>query len=247
MNVKASIHKAMRFLIIVGWCFFVFGLVVAASTWFQLSSVVSGRAVDVPDLYGLTLDEAREGLENLGLVMVEDPVPVYNDVVTQGRILYQVPQPKKRIKTGRQVEVTLSLGPEEKTVPDLTGESVNFSEMILARRETQPGTLSHVPHPAIAKGRILAQNPPAGQSLGLMNGVSLLVSEGPFEPYYVTPHLVGKSYPEIKKFLDDHDFRVVVKVRGGDPSEPPTILRQFPQAGYPIQKNHPITLEVNRE
>ncbi|MCB1049734.1 MAG: PASTA domain-containing protein [Acidobacteria bacterium] len=247
MTLKSRVQKVALIAVLAGCCFLLLGLSMAAAAWIQISSVVKGREVDVPDLYGMSLDQARERAESMGLILVQDPNSVHSDVVAEGQILFQVPQPHRHIKSGRRLEVTVSLGPEIKKIPNLTGESVNFAGILLKQAETVPGQIARIPSGLAPKGRILAQNPPGGSELGLMSGVSLLVSDGPVAPYYVTPNLTGKSYPLVKKFLDDNDFRVVVKIKGGDPSQVPTVLRQYPQAGYPIQKNHPITLEINRE
>lgn len=225
----------------------IFAVSAVATTWIHLALVVRGRAVAVPDLYGMTLEEAQQHCLELGLVLVSDAAGLHSSVVAKDRILFQSPQPGSQIKAGRRLEATLSLGPELRRVPKLVGESLNFSQMLIRQAESNAGMIARFPSSLAAKGRVLAQSPPAGSEPGLDNAVSLLVSEGSPAPYYLTPDFEGKSYPLVKKFLDGHGFRTVVKIRGGDPSQLPRVMRQFPQAGYPIQKTHPITLEINRE
>jgi eukaryotic-like serine/threonine-protein kinase len=71
--------------------------------------ISTGAGVDVPRILGLTLDQAREALTDVGLLIAVDeaiPSPAPRDVV-----VFQVPSPGTTVEEGAVVEVRASTGP----------------------------------------------------------------------------------------------------------------------------------------
>jgi eukaryotic-like serine/threonine-protein kinase len=71
--------------------------------------VSTGAGVDVPRVLGLTLDQARRVLVDVGLLIAEDEAissPAARDVV-----VFQVPSPGTTVEEGSVVEVRASTGP----------------------------------------------------------------------------------------------------------------------------------------
>nr|Q9KIG4.1 RecName: Full=Serine/threonine-protein kinase PK-1; Short=stoPK-1 [Streptomyces toyocaensis]AAF79944.1 eukaryotic-type serine/threonine kinase [Streptomyces toyocaensis] len=86
-------------------------------------TVSKGAPVDVPDVAGDDLEDARAELEEAGL-----EVKVATERVTSeydaGRVARQDPGPGGRVAEGDTVTLTLSKGPEMAEVPDVVGDSV---------------------------------------------------------------------------------------------------------------------------
>jgi beta-lactam-binding protein with PASTA domain len=77
--------------------------------------------VEVPQLFGLTPDEARPILDNLGLeLVVVDATVETDDVALVGKIVTQDPEDGQNLLRGDQVQVALG-ELREIDVPDLTG------------------------------------------------------------------------------------------------------------------------------
>jgi len=151
------------------------------------------------------------------------------------------------IKANRVIEITLSAGPEKKLIPSLVGKTLNFSNTLLKDEATEVAIVSRSPDEKVLKGRILEQSPETGSEISGNLGVSLLISDGPQQTWYVTPNLVGKDYITAKAFLDEHQFRVLTKYRSGEEDSSQTILDQRPPAGYPMILSQTITLVVNKD
>lgn len=218
------------------------------STWFYIKSSIQGEVVEVPDLTGLPVEQARATVETPGLVFeIDQDQVIHSNVIEKDRVFLQVPRKGSRIKTGRVVEVTLSAGPEKKRVPPLVGETLAFSQTLLGRVDLAPTILSRTPSMLAGKGRILSQVPEQGEETGLRPGVSLLLSEGPQQEWYVTPDFLNMDYDRAKAFLDENGIRVVTKYREADQDLGQIVLQQIPKAGYPLNKSQTMTLIVNKD
>ncbi len=87
-------------------------------------TVSRGRPVDVPDVAGDELEDARAELEGAGLKVkvAEERVNSEHDA---GEVARQSPAPGRQVAEGDTVTLTLSKGPEMIEVPDVVGDSVD--------------------------------------------------------------------------------------------------------------------------
>ncbi|MFB7108777.1 Stk1 family PASTA domain-containing Ser/Thr kinase [Streptomyces sp. NPDC056190] len=95
-------------------------------------TVSKGRAVDVPDVTGDDLDEARSGLRDAGLKVRISSEQV-NSEYDKGRVARQSPAGDSQAAEGDTVTLTLSKGPEMVEVPDVTGNSVGDAKNTLQK------------------------------------------------------------------------------------------------------------------
>ncbi|KAF3464967.1 Stk1 family PASTA domain-containing Ser/Thr kinase [Streptomyces sp. Tu 3180] len=87
-------------------------------------TVSKGRPVDVPDVTGDDLQDARAELEEAGLE-VEVAAGRVTSEHDAGRVARQTPQAGRQAAGGDTVTLTLSKGPEMVEVPDVVGDSVD--------------------------------------------------------------------------------------------------------------------------
>lgn len=86
--------------------------------------VSKGSPIDVPDVTGDALDDARAELEGAGLkVKVADER--VNSEYDSGQVARQTPEPGGRAAEGDTVTLTVSKGPRMIEVPDVVGDSVD--------------------------------------------------------------------------------------------------------------------------
>ncbi|GAB7107824.1 Stk1 family PASTA domain-containing Ser/Thr kinase [Streptomyces phaeofaciens JCM 4814] len=86
--------------------------------------VSKGPALDVPDVTGDDLDDARAELEEAGF-QVEVASKEINSEFDKGQVAAQSPQEGAQLGEGDTVTLTLSKGPELVEVPDVVGDSVD--------------------------------------------------------------------------------------------------------------------------
>jgi len=248
MSFSAIAKKVFFGSVLIGAASLVFGVVLAGSAWLYIKSTIQGEVVIVPDLLGNSIEEARARVDGLDLVFrVEDGQKVYSNVIPADRVYLQVPRPGRKIKTGRIVEVTISAGPEKKRVPNLEGETLNFSTTLLKGVGKKVDILSRTPSALQDKGRVLDQNPKGGDDPEILRSTALLVSDGEQHPWFVMPDLRGRDYELVKNFLDRHEFRMITRYRAEDQDRGPVVLRQTPQPGFAVNKSQTITLTVNKD
>ncbi|ALC04522.1 putative serine/threonine-protein kinase PknB [Corynebacterium deserti GIMN1.010] len=90
-------------------------------------TVSTGREmVNIPDVSGMTLEEAARTLEDLGLVLDPSIREEYSDTVSTGQVIEQNPPAGQEVVVGSSVSLTVSSGVENIRVPTATG--MNWSQ-----------------------------------------------------------------------------------------------------------------------
>jgi serine/threonine-protein kinase len=86
---------------------------------------------DVPDLSGLSIEEAEGALRRLRLepVRLED---VFDPVVPLGQVAFQSPVANSRVARGALVEIAASKGPDLIPFPNLAGTNLREAQRVLA-------------------------------------------------------------------------------------------------------------------
>jgi beta-lactam-binding protein with PASTA domain len=217
---------------------------VAANVSSQI--IFRGELVTVPDLTGKTFEEARAelALKKTSLAIVGSRL---DGRYEQGRVLSQEPGPSSRIKTNRTVNIIISAGTERVAVPKLEGRSLEWATQEFRNAGLRKGRVSQVHTSRYPAGRIIAQQPPAGDSVGRGAPVDILVSEGAWEPKYIMPDLVEMNEKTVVRRLDELEFQVTEIHYSYYPGlGPGIILKQTPMPGSRLQKRSQITLEVSK-
>lgn len=107
--------------------------------------VSKGSPVDVPDVTGESLEDARADLQDQKLKVVVAPEQI-NSTEDAGQIAKQSPAGDARAEEGDTITLTVSKGPRMITVPDVTGDSVADAKSTL----TDKGFKVHVDRPFLS-------------------------------------------------------------------------------------------------
>jgi beta-lactam-binding protein with PASTA domain len=142
--------------------------------------------VAVPDVTGMTADEATTTLADAALTAV--PVEAYVAAVPAGDVADQEPAPGALVRPLSEVLVTVSLGEgtTSVTVPDVVGsrEADAVDELEVAGLVVTTGRAYSAD---VAAGRVIAQAPEAGASVEEGADAGLLVSLGDLPSPSPTP------------------------------------------------------------
>jgi beta-lactam-binding protein with PASTA domain len=204
---------------------------------------VRGQEVETPAVVGLSLDEARKRLESLGLGLAVTGKR-YDPVVPESGIAAQAPTPGVGIKAGRDVRVVLSLGPRTNPVPDLRGATLRAARLLAEQQGYTIGMVSEMETEG-GESRVLAQWPPPFSNAHLDDRLAVLVAV-PRKSAFVMPELTGSNLNRAMMLLEAYGFQTRVYYREQPGTPRGTVVRQFPEAGYPVRLGQTINLEVAR-
>lgn len=220
--------------------------VIAAYVSFNL--FVRSGATRTPGLEGVSIDEARDLLSDQGLELRVEEEGRSHPSIPAEHVVLQSPQEGALVKRGSRVLVVPSLGPRQVEVPDLTDQSVQGAQVVLAAAGLSLGRTVEVFGEDVASGSVVAHQPEAGGTVAPGAPIDLLVARKGSEPTFIMPDLVYRDYDEVRRFFEERDFRIgSVKFERYEGIRPGIILRQFPVAGHPLGRGDTISLVVAAE
>lgn len=219
----------------------IFGLV----AYLAFSQFVRRGVTPTPDVSGMAEVEAQALLQDQGLkfTVVKDDER-YDEWVPAGHVLIQRPGPGTLVKRGSPVAIILSLGPQLLQVPNVLGSAPQAAQVALSAAGLAVGRTLSLYSSEGETGTVIGQRPPGGARADQAAQVDLFLVGGSPETW-VMPDLVDRSETEVRRFFGSRGFRigrVSYELYAG--TKPGTVLRQFPQAGYPLRRGDVIALSL---
>ena len=197
--------------------------------------------VDTPDLSGLTVEEAESALaeEDLELGAVEESA---SSEAEEGTIFEQSPSPGEEAQSGDAVDVTVSTGPEEVTIPNLYGYNIANAEAALADLGLELGSVEEARTSEVAEGVIFEQSQTSGASAQPGDEIDVTVSSGPEQ--ITLPGLVGEQVIDAQRELTDLGF--FYTTQGVTSDEPAgTVLSTDPPSGAELDPGTQIAISYS--
>lgn len=154
-------------------------IIVAVMFWLANLSSVDIAPADarvVPELVGLTEEEARTELAKLELVMVT--LSEASSTFKEGTVIRTDPEAGARVKASERVRVIISLGRDSSDVPNLELLTLADATTALEELGLKVGTVSKQDHPTLGENVVISSDPAAGTTLKPGDEVNLVVSSG---------------------------------------------------------------------
>ncbi|WP_337926641.1 Stk1 family PASTA domain-containing Ser/Thr kinase [Nocardioides panacisoli] len=184
--------------------------------------------VQVPEVLGLSRDEARSEIGDEGLEVTHTEECVDNDRYDSGQVASQEPAGGDYVPPGETVELVVSTGPCEFAMPNLTGQRRNpaiqsLTDQGIPRRNISVSTVESDE----AKNSVVATRPEPGSAITTDTSIELRVSDG----RATIPDIVGMRQNEAEQLLRERGFNPVA--REEDDTERPKgeVVEQIQQAG----------------
>ncbi|MGO1948015.1 MAG: PASTA domain-containing protein, partial [Mycobacteriaceae bacterium] len=208
--------------------------------------VSSGKEItEVPDLSGLTTEQAQAALSDANLRLRSNVSEQASDEVEVGQIMEQTHASGSQVTVGTEVGITVSTGPEDVRVPTVVGQSMDDATENLesAGFEVEVNMVdSTEPENRVLSATNEGSRQPPGST------VTLEVSRG---NQFEMPQLVGKDYEEVFSDLQNAGWRGSPdrlerdNVNQLDPRAVDRVVGQSAREGETIDRNAPITVRVN--
>ncbi len=196
----------------------------------------------VPSLVNLTVPQARAKLAAAGLILGQQ-TPAASPDKPKDTIIGQQPGAGEQSDLGQPVNVTVSTGKEQTTVPQLVGlASIDDARAALSMNKLILGPVQQVDSEQ-PEGYVLSSDPTAGVQVAQGFSVSITVSNGKIS----VPNVVGKLEALARSELANAGFEVTV-VNQEDGTVPAgTVLASAPVAGVKARKGSIVTITVSTE
>jgi serine/threonine-protein kinase len=203
-----------------------------------------GSNVEVPDLSGLTLREARKRLAPFTLsLQVKSERP--SNQFAAGQIVSQFPKPLARVKGGRRIDVIVSTGVDAVPVPAVAGMTVREATFRLGEDALEPGQVVRIPSPRQQRDRIVTTAPGPGAPVARSQRIDLLVSDGPPPTAFVMPDFRGRDADIVMTTLQNAGLEVgAVMTRPDRTSRRGIVVDQTPAPGGRVLAGQAVDLVV---
>ena len=207
-------------------------------------NITNPKEVEMPDVVGLTRDEAQQKLEGAKLKF-EVASEEYNTDVEENHIISQDPtyvEGYNRVKQGSTVKVVVSKGTEKTKVPKVIGMSKDDAIEAIEDAKLKAEIVEEASK-KIEEGYVISQETDANTEVNAGETIKIHVSTGTEK--VTVPGVIGKSQDEAKKALQDLGFVVTVTTAEDSSKDNGVVLKQSLDEGKTVEKGSAITITVN--
>ncbi|HEV7534553.1 MAG TPA: Stk1 family PASTA domain-containing Ser/Thr kinase [Acidimicrobiia bacterium] len=198
--------------------------------------------VKVPDVSGQSLDDAQSQLRDAGLdYNVQQET---SDTVAAGKVTRTDPPGGTQAAKGAVIQLYVSLGKEQVTIPDVSGQDQVTAANTLGSRSLTTNPVSQASD-TVDAGKVIGTNPPAGTSVPKNSTVQLIISSGPEQVR--VPNVVGLSRTDATTELQNAGFTVITRdVTVLDPASAGKVIAQSPSPDSKATKGSSVTISVGK-
>ena len=149
--------------------------------------ISDGMLVEVPNLKGMQVSEAKEALTEVGLNLGTSSYE-YSDEVEKGQIFDQSIKSGKKVEVEESVDIFISRGPEENDevseeyefalVPDLTGYSQNDAIDLIQSSDLKVGNIDFEYSDNVGENQVISQSITASTEVKKGTSIDITVSKG---------------------------------------------------------------------
>jgi beta-lactam-binding protein with PASTA domain/tRNA A-37 threonylcarbamoyl transferase component Bud32 len=209
--------------------------------WLVLSNQPGATQVRVPDLVGERLERATAILQRRGFDVGD--VSRRFDKAPAGEVLEQNPNANDLAAEGTPVDLVVSKGVEETTVPDLTEMTRAEAESALREADLRLGTVTKAPSEELPEGVVMSQSPAPEVDVPVRTKVDITISSGP--ELVEVPSVEGQPEADAIAAIQAAGLQVQIN-RAPDPDvEEGTVISQDPAGGAQAETGDVVTILVS--
>lgn len=204
----------------------------------------TSNKVTVPDIVGMTLDNAKKELEKLGLnIKVAETVESDKE---ENTILEMDPTGNTEAKKGDTIEVKVSSGVAKIKVPDLRDYEINYIKDLLTQKGLE-WNITEQYSENIKSGYLIKQYPERDTEVTKGTIIELTISKGPEVKLVSVSNYLGQNVDSAKSDLEFLGLVVILQEQATDnESENGVVLKQSIKSGTKISEGAEITLTYGK-
>lgn len=234
-----KMSKKKKWLIGIG---VVLALIVGLLTFFALTAP---STVDVPDVAGMTVEEATDALEKVKLKVNPDRKEIADDKIEEGKVVKTYPGAKTPVKEKAEITLYVSSGAEKVEMPDLKGRS--YEEAVrelknLGVKETQIEK-TEKEDDEVKNGEVISQTPAAGNEFVPDKAkIKLVVSKGAKE--FKLRDLKSSTADIVKEYAERNGLELIITYENSEVAEG-LVISQSPAPNTKVKKGDPLNVVIS--
>ena len=225
-----------------------FALASMALCWMILndsSNLMNSKAdVTLGDYIGMTKDQAMATDQIASGQITPEWEEEYNSNYAAGYIYKQSPVSGRTVREGQSVTLTVSLGTQYVTVPDLTNYVQSDAEQQLKALGVSV-LVTQAVDTTVASGAVIRTDPAAGTQVAAGSTVIVYVSRPQVSTTTKVPALVGMSVDDARTLLVQNHLGLGSQSEEYSDKPAGTVLSQDPAAGSTAKLNSRVNVVVS--
>ncbi len=199
--------------------------------------------VKLPDVTGQAVSAATATLQGLGLsVNVQRTA---SSQVAPNTVISQNPPAGTQVNKGSTVTLSVSSGPGDVRVPDVSGDTQTQAANALGQLGLNVGNTTMQASSSVPQGQVISTNPPAGTLVSRGTTVDLVVSSGVAQVQ--VPNVVGQPQGVAQANLAAAGFKVTVLTQPAtNPGQVGTVISQNPAGNTTAPAGSTVTITVGQ-
>jgi serine/threonine-protein kinase len=200
------------------------------------------RELGVPDVRGQVSADAIATLQNKGFTIRTQQKP--DNTVPPDHVIKTDPPGNTSVDAGDEILISVSTGPEQREVPDVSG--LSYADAVKKLTAAGFGKFKQADGPSAPeqKDKVLNTVPPANQTSAITNEITVVVGSGP-EAREI-PDVVGQTADLATRNLNTLGFPTILTATVDSPEPAGQVLATEPPIGAAAPLDSPITLKVSK-
>lgn len=209
-------------------------------------NVTNPKEVSLPNVVGLTKEEAQKQIEDAKLKYEVDKEE-YNKDVAEGLIISQDPayfEKYHSVKQGSTVKVVISKGTEKATVPKVVGMSQDDAIKALEDANLK-AEVTEETSKKVQEGYVISQDVAENTEVSAGDSIKIHVSKGTGIKQITIVNVTGQDSDNAKKTLEDLGLKVNISYTSST-TDNGKVTKQSIEEGKIVDEGTTITLTVNK-
>ncbi len=199
--------------------------------------------VTVPDVVGLQQLQAEAAISAaelaVGVITTQNSL-----VVPAGEVISQDPAGGTTVNSASPVNLVVSLGPVQVSVPDVVGQSQANAQAAITAANLTVGAVTQQNSLTVPAGDVISQNPAGGTTVDEQSAVSFVVSLGPVQ--VSVPNIVGLAQATAEAAITGASLTVGAITQQNNPTVPAgDVISQNPIGGTTVDEQSAVSFVVS--
>ena len=213
-----------------------------------VSSALVGDKIKVPDVSGMSEDDARSRLQQEGFKKIATPQYEYSDSVAEGDVIGTTPAANAEATEDTEIVMRVSKGTEKKTVPNLIGMMDADAQSAILAEGLVVGSVGYEYNDDVPEGQVYAQSVDGGKKVAPGTAVGISVSNGPKPAEKVeVPPVTDMSLENARQLLSSAGLSVGnVSYQYSDSVTAGNVISCSPGVGNSVEEGTSVSLVVSQ-